>query len=97
MTGKEMIIQYLQQHPTGTFQLIASANRPIDKTRISCAIVEMGYRGEVMFTGTRRSKVYRLPTEAEKPKPSAGNSIFDECRANWPGYQLNQLIRGVRA
>ena len=26
-----------------------------------------------------------------------GNTIFEECRQNWPGYQLNQYLREVRA
>lgn len=30
-------------------------------------------------------------------KSSKGNTIFDECRANWRGYQINKLLEGVRA
>ncbi|RKQ38369.1 hypothetical protein [Enterobacter sp. R1(2018)] len=26
-----------------------------------------------------------------------GNTIFDECRQNWIGYELNKLLREVRA
>lgn len=27
---------------------------------------------------------------------SAGNTIFDECRQNWSGYQINKMLEGVR-
>ena len=43
---------------------------------------------------------YCTDKPAEKPvyflKPTPGNSVFDECRANWQGYQLNQYLREVR-
>lgn len=45
--------------------------------------------------------VYKTAREPEKPviflKPTPGNSVFEECRANWMGYQLNQYLREVRA
>ncbi|VDY64779.1 Uncharacterised protein [Shimwellia blattae] len=25
------------------------------------------------------------------------NTIFDECRANWQGYQIHKIFSGVRA
>lgn len=44
---------------------------------------------------------YKLGKEPAKPsiflEPTPGNSVFEECRANWQGYQLNQYLREVRA
>lgn len=28
--------------------------------------------------------------------PTPGNSVFEECRANWQGYQINKMLEGVR-
>ena len=43
---------------------------------------------------------YCTEKPTEKPvyflKPTPGNSVFEECRANWMGYQLNQYLREVR-
>ncbi|NIG77879.1 hypothetical protein F3J34_30400 [Klebsiella sp. Ap-873] len=30
-------------------------------------------------------------------KSTAGNTIFEECRQNWQGYELNKRLREVRA
>lgn len=44
---------------------------------------------------------YNLAKESPKPvyfvEATPGNSVFEECRANWQGYQLNQYLREVRA
>lgn len=44
---------------------------------------------------------YRPASEPVKQvifmKPTPGNPVFEECRQNWPGYELNKRLREVRA
>lgn len=67
----------------------------------------MGKKGFRTYTASESSPpamlgrgAYELGKEPVKPslfhEPTPGNAVFDECRSSWQGYQINELLRGVR-
>ncbi|MFP2504607.1 hypothetical protein [Buttiauxella gaviniae] len=97
-TAKEVIYDHLEVSTT-TCKAIAAASG-IHIKRIQKAMQRLVASGEVSRVGFKaRQMFYRLnETVVVGMVPAQpGNSVFEECRANWQGYQLNQYLREVRA
>lgn len=81
---------------------------PMTKLCRAEKLVRTGIRGKAIYTirrGARPPNKHGRGTY--KPKDFVGemtyvtshdgNTIFEECRQNWPGYELNKRLREVRA
>lgn len=92
MSAKTEIRKYLAAgHDTfTTAEIFAVTGLPIK--RISTAANEMRKSGEVVIESRIwRKTVYRSSRSVEQK-----NTICDECRQNWQGYQIHKIFGSAR-
>ncbi|SCC65616.1 hypothetical protein [Kosakonia oryziphila] len=99
MTGKEAIEWYLKEYGYFTCELVAESTG-VKKTAIQGAAHKMRAAGEIMLDKrVWRSNFYVPAPEEDEDKPidrSGVNTIFDECRHNWQGYQVHKIFGSHR-
>lgn len=101
MTGKEAIEWYLGQYGYFICELVVEATG-VKKTAIQGALHKMRLAGEIMVDRRVWRTCFYVPVEVDdkeaKPVNHSGvNTIFDECRRNWQGYQVHKIFGSTHA
>lgn len=97
MTTPQRAVEMLRQNgPMLATSLADSLGIP--HKNMYSQLATMLARKQVIRSDVKGRHVYSAPPEPAQPKRRGtdGNTIFEECRHNWQGYQIHKIFGSAR-